>query len=56
MFVYFVMTHHITSMRKTHMSHVVHDVQQQYLMKQTRKNMAADTTNIIFDFKLKFWA
>ena len=39
-----------------YMSHVVHDVQQQYLMKQARSNMAADTTYIIFDFKQKFWA
>ena len=39
------------------MPHVVHDVQQQYLMKQARSNMmAADTTYIILYFKQKFWA
>ena len=39
-----------------YMSHVVHDLQQQYQMKHTRSIMAADTTYIIFDFKQKFWA
>ena len=39
-----------------YMSHVVHYVQQQYLMKQARNNMAADTAYIIFYFKQKFWA
>ena len=39
-----------------YMSHIVHDVQQQYLMKQARNNMEADTAYIFFDFKQKFWA
>ena len=38
------------------MSHVVHDVQQQYLMRQTRHNMEQDTVYIVFDFKQKFRA
>jgi hypothetical protein len=39
-----------------YMSHVVHDVQQQYLMRQARHNMEQDTVYIVFDFKQKFWA
>ena len=56
MFVYFLMysSHYINGTFR-YMSQVVHDVQQQYLMKQARSNMAADTTYIIFDFKQKFW-
>ena len=57
MFVYFLM---YSSQCERHtfryMSHVVHDVQQQYLPKQARNNMAAGTAYIIFDFKQKFWA
>ena len=57
MFVYFLM-YSSQCERRTfrYMSHVVHYVQQQYLMKQARNNMAADTAYIIFDFKQKFWA
>ena len=32
-------------------SHVVHDVQQQYVMRQARHNMEGDTVYIVFDFK-----
>ena len=32
------------------MSHVVHDVQQQYLKRQARHNMEGDTVYIVLDF------
>ena len=51
-----VTLHQCESCTFRYMLHVVHDVKQQYLMKQARNNMAADTAYIIFDFKQKFWA
>ena len=38
-----------------YMCHVIHDMQQQYLMRKARHNMEGDTVYIIFDFKQKFW-
>ena len=45
------MVHDVQQQYLMRQSRVVHDVQQQYLMRQARHNMEGDTVCIVFDFK-----